>query len=364
MTSVGKNFDLTNHSKYTLYFAVFGLIFIYGFSNCIFAQSTNQNTPTPLLTNEISGQIKARDIGDSRLTTYYFILNGERGDVFVNVVTNNFNGDFDIFTADTLQPRTKITVYADTSNVETGRVVYMRKPEKLILRVQGRTPNDDPATFQIKFAGSFQPINAAAVAEDTNNLPEIKIDREGTVRVNSVGTILEEPKTDTGKKSDLDIEKRVEVADSVADDKSNIPETFDPTKRTDRILPEDNSISNPNVETADNNSAEKTDDTVSDIETRELTVNIEEKPTDTSATIRIEKVEEDADAENTEAEEEETARLSKISLKLELKNGDKFERSMNEVININVIKTVLTIVTSDGNIHEFSIFEVAKMTIN
>jgi hypothetical protein len=63
------------------------------------AQSTNQNYPTAITTGEISGKISARDIGDARLTSYFYIFNGNQGDVFINVQTSNFNGDIDIFTA-------------------------------------------------------------------------------------------------------------------------------------------------------------------------------------------------------------------------------------------------------------------------
>ena len=50
-------------------------------------------------------------------------------------------------------------------------------------------------------------------------------------------------------------------------------------------------------------------------------------------------------------------------MRVELKNGDLFERPMTEVQSMNVIKGVLTIVTSDGKIQEYSILDVVKMTI-
>ncbi len=98
------------------------------------AQSTSQSYPTPIVTNEISGTIKPRDIGDARLTDYFYTFNSNQGDVFINLVTTNFNGDIDIFNADGLKPITKIVVYADVAVNETGRVIYFRKPEKLILQ--------------------------------------------------------------------------------------------------------------------------------------------------------------------------------------------------------------------------------------
>ncbi|HEX3102239.1 MAG TPA: hypothetical protein VHQ01_10620, partial [Pyrinomonadaceae bacterium] len=55
------------------------------------AQSSDQNFPTPITSTELTGTIKARDIGDSRLTTYFFAFDGEQGDIFINVVTKNLS---------------------------------------------------------------------------------------------------------------------------------------------------------------------------------------------------------------------------------------------------------------------------------
>ena len=57
------------------------------------AQSTNQNFPTPVTSTEINGTIKARDMGDARLTSYYFQFDGDQGDLFINIVTRNFTGE-------------------------------------------------------------------------------------------------------------------------------------------------------------------------------------------------------------------------------------------------------------------------------
>ena len=95
-----------------------------------FAQSPDQNFPTPLTSNEISGTIKARDIGDSRLTTYFYQFGGEQGDVFVNVVTKNLDGDIDVFTADGLRPLTKIVVFSDAGQVKQGGSFIFVSPRK------------------------------------------------------------------------------------------------------------------------------------------------------------------------------------------------------------------------------------------
>jgi len=83
---------------------------------------------------------------------------------------------------------TKMVVFADSSESETGRLIYLRKPEKLILRIEGRTPNDDPATFRIKLGGSF--IASTERAADEGPSLARQDPNEPGVKVNSVGTIV------------------------------------------------------------------------------------------------------------------------------------------------------------------------------
>ena len=71
--------------------------------------------------------IKARDIGDPRVTTYYYTFNGRQGDLFINIVTKNLSGSVDVFDTDGMRPLTNIIVYADVAQSETGRVVYLTK---------------------------------------------------------------------------------------------------------------------------------------------------------------------------------------------------------------------------------------------
>jgi len=191
------------------------------------AQSTSQNYPTPITSNEISGTIAARDIGDARLTNYFYVFNAVQGDVFINVVTKNLNGDIDIFTADNLRPLTKITIYADASDNETGRVIYLRQPVKLILRIEGRTPNDTAATYRIKFAGSFAPAQANTTAENQDTeTPTVKTDNQTDVRVNSVGTIIEiKPKpTPSPKEVTAEVKKSERENKELTKEKTEVSE--------------------------------------------------------------------------------------------------------------------------------------------
>ena len=385
------------------------------------AQSNDQAFPTPITTNEISGTIPARDLGDPRLTTYYYAFEGKRGDVFINIYTTNFNGAIDIFTRQGLDPRTKITIYSDNPERETGRVIYQRRDEKLILRIQGRTPNDDPATFRLKFAGSFSPL--AAVAGAPGEMPSVS-DTEGVVPVNAAGGIVpEEPGNAERRAERRDSGARPERTGSEAEARPAEPLTPEPGKnvaeaaslkadedrgKTDAeekpaAKPEPKAPSKPVVVVTDE--LRPADDTA-----REVTVDITpRKDEDVSAVVTIERVTEETDAGKKADEETEGAAvegnpskagaepkakelkedgaparkeadapgkkagdeksgaapanpLDRIFLRVELKDGTKIERRMSEVLSVNVMNGTLVIVTNDGR-REISILDVAKMVI-
>ncbi len=348
------------------------------------AQSTDQNNPTPVTANQISGSIKARDIGDSRLTSYYYVFTGNRGDVFINVVSSNINGTIDIFTLNGLKPRTKITLFADSPDSETGRVVYMRESERLVLRIQGRSPNDDPGNFQIKFAGSFSA--EAAGAEDDDDPKVVRADT-GTVRVNSVGTIISEPvitpeRTEEPKADeDLAVDKapaETPVASTVkepvkaeTEERKEVREkppgvpvviiTDLPSKAAADPDTKANTVRSDEKETETEEIDELTVDLSPDKPQRSALVTISREPADVEAAADPEVVPE-VPAE-TEPEPTLEQKLAKVELRITFKSGGSFSRPMNEVLSVNVIKGVLTIVTSDGRIREFAVLDIEKMTI-
>ena len=358
------------------------------------AQSTNQNYPTAVTTGEISGKIAARDIGDARLTSYFYVFNGNQGDVFINVQTSNFNGDIDVFTADNLRPLTKITIYADVSGNETGRVVYLRKPEKLILRIEGRSPNDDDATFKIKFAGAFAAITDVPET-DAPAAPEVKTENKSDVRVNSVGTIIEvKPKpTPTPKVTIARIEPkkpdaRSEVNEETAEKKieeSRVAEKAAPGKTIVTIEKTvESEIAAPNV-TSQTPQPEVviTDDLAkTDVEKAIEEKSPEEVKPEASARITIEKTPEPAETKTTETKATEAKTVGKksrptakptrpkvpnplenIRLIVLFKDGTQIERPMSDVIKVSVDKGILTVISKNGAVGRYSILDVAKMTI-
>jgi hypothetical protein len=367
----------------------FALCFFCGALSFVQAQSINQSYPTPITSNEISGKIAARDLGDARLTAYYYAFDGAQGDIFINVVTSNLNGDIDVFTADNLRPLTKITIYADASDSETGRVIYLRQPAKLILRIEGRTPNDDPANFRIKFAGSFVPLTA--VAENTNSeMPEVKSNNQTDVRVNSVGTIIEvkpkplpTPKATVARKTD----KKTETI-SEQQPKSAEEESVEDGKII-AIAPKEKKSENQVTITIDKN-AETTEETKAETlptETKPtviITDEIEKKEKsdtnaetgkenlenrDSKAVVKTAKKDSARGRESKETKTSNTIRpvppaaLENIRLIILFKDGSKIERPMSEVLKFGVDKGILTIISKDGAIGRYSILDVEKMTI-
>jgi len=313
------------------------------------AQSSDQNFPTPVTTNEIAGTIRARDIGDARLTTYFYAFNGSQGDVFINVVSKNFAGDIDVFTADGLRPLTKMVIYPDASSTETGRLVYLRKPEKMLLRIEGRSPNDDAASFRIKFGGSF----VALAPQKADDGPRIESSEtiESGVRVNSVGTIVEIiPKPPKTKKA------ATEIAESTTPPKEKKAESEPVAEKTEPAP----------VKTEE----AKTDDTKSETVFENAAAKVTVAPPKTAAKRPPRTTAQTAKA--TKAPPKKTANppvekksdpLASIRLVVQLKDGDVIERPMSEVSRFGVEKGILTVVLKDGTVAKYSILDVAKVTI-
>ena len=344
------------------------------------AQSTSQDFPTPVLTNEINGSIKARDIGDSRLTSYFYTFNGDQGDLFVNIVTRNFTGDLDIFAVNGLRPVTKIVIYAIDAENETGRALYFRKNERLLLRIQGRSPNDDSASFRIKFAGSF----VAAKESDAPagpELPKVDTGRDSGIRVNSVGTILPPPPkpvvtdnadAETQKISDKDGETASADVEPKAD-------TENPSKGLE-IVVTDNLPKKDEPSAAAPTSSSRRSRTPAKTKVAKLkTVIALETKTGEAAKEKVKEeikaveplpVKKPAQKRNVltarkpaEPKEPFADPLASIRLVIAFKDGKSLEKAMNEVFKFSVDKGILTVILKDGSISRYPIVDVAKVTI-
>lgn len=161
----------------------------------VLAQSQDITAPVPVRTSNLAGGIAPRDLGDSRLTNHYYTFAARPGDLTVTIESRNLNGDFDVFTARTLRPLLKFTVYAEIDTTIT-KTVFLRTGEDLILRVQARTPNDDEGIYHVRFGATFEPVAGAELFEEVETTepekPTLSERRGG--RVSSVGARIEEPK--------------------------------------------------------------------------------------------------------------------------------------------------------------------------
>jgi hypothetical protein len=159
------------------------------------AQSSDQELPTAVLANEIRGRIVPLDLGDSRLTRHYYAFEATPGDLLITVNSRNLNGDVDIFTAVNFRPLMKISIYSNTIPPEVTKSLYFRTRQILILRIEARTPNDDPGVYRITFAGTFQAFSGGIpVAEPAEETAEASSSGgRDNKRLSSVGATINEP---------------------------------------------------------------------------------------------------------------------------------------------------------------------------
>jgi hypothetical protein len=313
------------------------LILVAVFAITSVGQSSEQNFPTPVTESEVSSSIRARDIGDPRLTTHYWVFDGQQGDIFINVTTQNFSGDINIYQASDLKPLTQMVMYADTGVSETGRVVYLRQPGRLLLRVQGRTPNDDPASYKIKFAGSF-----VALAPQKQEGPPTVVAAEDTgVKVNSVGTIIAvtpKPTPVMTSSPEPQSEDKASATTRPTRDESQ-EKTEDERKSEQPAAKQDDS----NVHTVFGNKAAK--------------VTLTNAPPSARANPPVTRMPSSATRRAA------TDPMAGYRLVIVFKDGSRMEREMTEVVRFSYDRGFLSIVRKDGSVEQFPASVVASATV-
>ena len=162
------------------------------------AQSTDINAPWPVTSSETTGRIDPRDLGDARFTDHYYAFTGTPGDLLVTVEGKNLNGDVDVFAVSGLRPLLKFSLYAETET-PIAKSIFLRRREDLIVRVQARTPNDDPGTYRLRFGGAFEPITSGPLF-DAAEAARAQMPTQDTAatpgtgrRVTSAGARIPEP---------------------------------------------------------------------------------------------------------------------------------------------------------------------------
>lgn len=344
-----KNSKLVINNLYTFFCALL-------FAFCVVpidAQSTSVDYPTPITSSEISGKIPARDIGDARLTSYYYVFNGTQGDVFINVESANFNGDIDIFSAQGLRPLSKIRLFADQGNTETGRIVYLRQPDRLILKIEGRTPDDSPATFRIKFAGSFAAVEGSEKTDEPA-LPEIKSSADNAVRVNSVGTIIEQKAEVKPAEENKAAENR--KSEKTDDEAKSEVSKVEKKETPNLVIPEKNKETLPASDNEEISKVEKVAPKSKSSVKRKSPVKKFPAP------VKIETAEQ-VKTQPEEVKPTPVNPLENVRLIVLMKSGDRFEYPMTEVFRFSLNNNVLTIILKDGKIERRSILDIQKFSV-
>lgn len=321
------------------------------------AQSTDADQPTPVTSNIIAGSIAARDIGDSRLTRYFYVLTGVPGDLVITVESKNLDGDIDLFQAGTLRPLAKVAMYAGELSSSTSKSIYLRERQNIVLRVEARTPNDNPGTYRISFSGGFEAMAAPASQPETEATPErapaatttARRDKN-TRRVNAVGARIEEPEPVETAKTTAPTESEKPAGESNA---SNKPATTESTKTTTTPQPVTTARSQrlPRVSSRRRRgrvTPSRPPETTTQDNSPQPTVSDEPPPTV-------------ARPSSTPAQP--TGIEAGAKLIIETRDGMRLERYMNTVRRVTVENGQIVVITRDGKIERHPMADVTRMTI-
>lgn len=332
--------------------ACWAVLLLATFTGHAWAQSTDVAWPSPVRTNEVVGTIAARDLGDPRLTDIFYAFTGTPGDVLITVDSRNMNGDIDVFTFSGLRPLLKFTVYAGSSSPIT-KSIYLRKQEDLILRVEGRTPNDDDAVYRLHFGGSFEPITSGPLAEHedaTQPATDVAAAGKGGRRVSSVGARIEEPRTEVAESA---TPEPTPVESSEAKTASTKPTPRN--SRTRRPAPRRTRPTEPAKpqETAAKGETENKQPAEDSTAAESKTPAAEKRPTRRGPTTR-------RAAKPSTAQEPED---SGPRLIIETNDGTLVDRYMGSVRRVTVENGQVVVVGKDGKIQRIPLANVVRMTI-
>ena len=315
-------------------------------------QSSDQSLPAPVLTNEINGTINALDLGDSRVTRHFYAFEATPGDLSVIVNSRNLNGDVDIFTAVTFRPLLKISIYANTLPPEVTKGLYFRSRQILILRVEARTPNDDPGTYRITFGGSFQPFSGGIpVAENTEASSETTGSERKTKRLSSVGATIEQPaeaKAEEAKAPEAVAEPPKEAAAKEAKPKPRSTRSTSRGSARNRAprtpRPKPQPTKKTETESAKTESLKTETPATQPVETKPI--ESEKKPDETTTTAKP------------PAQQPVGPHLI-----IEQTDGTRIDRPMSTVRRVIVESNVIVVVLKTGRIERIPMSSVARMAI-
>ena len=312
-----------------------------------FGQSSDQSLPSPVLSKEISGRIKALDLGDPRMTRHYYAFSANPGDLLITVEGHNLNGDVDVFTAITLRPLMKTTMIATSQSSEITKGIYLRAHQILILRVEARTPNDDPGVYRIRFGGTFEPFSGGIPVAENAAPAESAEDKGDANRLSSVGATIPRPVNETAeaKPSPEKTPEEAEITKKPVEKPSPAPRrnTARNTRRNTRTAPPRRTPApKPTTETAKEKPATTTETAPAPAEstTTTTTKTSKEKPAN-----------------------QELPQVPGTRLIIQQKDGTTINRLMSTVRRVVIEGPAIVIVLKTGKIERIAMANVARMSI-
>jgi len=325
------------------------------------AQSSDQSLPTPVLTNEINGRIKALDLGDPRSTRHFYAFEGNPGDLLITIDTKNLNGDFDVFTSVTFRPLMKTTVYASSQSPEVTKGIYLRAHQILILRVEARTPSDEPGTYHIRFGGTFARFSGGIPVAEASTESDETAEKSGANRLSSVGATIPRPPTETVETAEAKPSPSPEkAAEKTSEETQQVKKTGSNTSRrtTSRPPPRRGTRPPPSKPTA---SAKKTEP--AKIETpkteTEAAKTEAEKPVEEKPAVTEKPAETGPPSAKTKSQEA----LPGARLIIEEKDGTRIDRPMSTVRRVTIEGNAIVIILKTGKIERIAMSDVARMSI-
>jgi hypothetical protein len=321
-------------------------------SRTVLGQSSNQSLPTAVLSNEISGKIGALDLGDPRLTRYFYAFEGKPGDLLITLASTNLNGDIDVFTAVTFRPLMKTTMYASAQSSEVTKGIYLRTRQILILRVEARTPGDEPGTYRIRFGGSFEPFSGGIPVAENSATEETTTEKAGANRLSSVGATIPRPATEEPAAEPKPSSEKTEETETAKTTAPAKPAATTTSRRTNPRNPRRGSRPAPSRSTVPAKKTEPADK--AEAARKETTKATEEKP-----------VEKPAETNTSTAEKPKSQEIAPAGahLIIEEKDGTRIDRPMSTVRRVIVEGGTVVIVLKTGRVERIQMSEVAKFAI-
>jgi hypothetical protein len=320
-----------------------------------FGQSSDQSLPTPVLANEISGKINALDLGDARLTRHFYAFEGTPGDLLITVDSKNLNGDVDVFTAITFRPLIKTSLYANTQTPEVTKGIYLRTRQILILRIEARTPGDEPGTYHIRFGGAFERFSGGIpVAESSNAETEAQPEKTGSNLLTSVGATIPRPVTETIETAESKPEKATEKSEETEAAKKTATQNTASRRTTSRNPRRGATRPAPVKKTPPKKTESAKTKTETETPKTESPKPIEEKPVVTEKAAETKAVEEKSKAKEVAV----GARLI-----IEEKDGTRIDRPMSTVRRVVIEGNMIVIVLKTGRTERIPMSNVARMAI-